>query len=73
MKNLNREHFGRKCATLAAVITVAFLCGLSATGLAGGVVLALALGAGTAAPIFNDKRTDCLLPSLRRRNSTRPK
>jgi len=48
------DHLGRKVATLAAVIIVAFLCGWSATGLTGGVVFALALGAGVAVPLFNE-------------------
>jgi hypothetical protein len=45
---MNVEHLGRKCATLAAVIIVAFVCGWSATGLTGGFVMALALGTGCA-------------------------
>jgi hypothetical protein len=37
VKDINREHLAATCATLAAVIVVAFLCGWSATGLTGGV------------------------------------
>lgn len=55
---MNVEHLGRKCATLAAAITVAFVCGWSATGLTGGFVMALALGAGCAVPVFRDNRAD---------------
>lgn len=67
---MNREHLGRKCATLAAVIVVAFLCGWSAIGLADGVVFALALGAATAAPVFSDKRGgSCPRPAERRRRT----
>jgi hypothetical protein len=50
---MNRRHLARKYATLAAVIIVAFLCGWSAMGLPAGLVLAIALGAGVTAPIFN--------------------
>jgi hypothetical protein len=70
---MNREQLGRKCATLAAVIIVAFLCGWTATGLTGGFVLALALGAGTAVPVFSDDRTDCSLRLHWRRSGTRSK
>lgn len=73
MKKVNREHLARKFVTIVAVMSVGFLCGWSAAGLTSGVVLSLALAAGTAVPIFSDERTDCVLPSLRRRNSTRPK
>lgn len=72
MKSINREHLGRKCATLAVVIIVGFLCGWSATGLTGGVVLALALGAGTAAPVFSQTGTDSAL-RLRRGSRAQPK
>lgn len=71
MKNINRERLGRKCATLAAVIIVGFLCGWSASGLTSGVVLALALGAGIAAPVFSEKRTHCSLRPVRRRRTGR--
>jgi hypothetical protein len=72
VKDINREHLGAKCVTFA-VIVVAFLCGWSATGLTGGVVVALALGAGTAAPIFSERRTDSGLRPIRRLRSARPK
>lgn len=52
MNDVNREHLGQKSATLTAVLVVGFLCGWSATGLIGGILLALALGAGVAVPIF---------------------
>ncbi len=68
MKDINHEQLGRKLATLAATIIVAFLCGWSATGLTGGVVFALALGAGAAVAIFSENRADCL--RLRRRGRT---
>lgn len=73
MKDINCEHLGRKSATLAAVITVAFLCGWSATGLTGGVVFALALGAGTAVPVFSERRTDSCLRRVRWHRGERPK
>jgi hypothetical protein len=70
---MNVEHLGRRCATLAAVIIVAFLCGWSATGLTGGFVTALALGAGCAVPVFTDDRADCSLRFPRGRRSRRSK
>lgn len=62
---MNREHLGRKTATFAAVILVGFLCGWSASGLTGGVLLALASATGVAVPIFGT-RTGCSLRSLGR-------
>lgn len=70
---MNREHLGRKCATLAAVIIVAFVCGWSATGLTGGFVLALALGAGSAVEVFGGDRGGCSLRLARRRTGKRSK
>jgi hypothetical protein len=70
---MNREHLGRKCATLAVVIIVAFLCGWSATGLTGGCVLALALEAGCGVAVFSNNRADCSLRLPRRRTGTRSK
>lgn len=58
---MNCERLGRKCATLGAVLVVAFLCGWSATGLTGGVATAAALGAGVAVVLFGEARTDCSL------------
>lgn len=66
MKDLRREQLGRKCVVLAAVIITGFLCGLSATGLTGGIVLALALGAGTAVPVFSERAGSCIGPARRR-------
>lgn len=71
MNKLNVHHLGRKCALLAAVVIVAFLSGWSADGPTGGIVLAIALGAGCAVPVFGEERTDCL-PRLRRRRSRPP-
>ena len=71
MNKLNVQHLGRKCAVLAAVVVVAFLSGWSADGLTGGIVMAVALGAGCAAPVFREQRADCL-PRLHRRRSRPP-
>jgi hypothetical protein len=43
---------GRKLATAGAVAATGFLCGWSALGLTGGTVLAIALCAGMAVPLF---------------------
>jgi hypothetical protein len=53
--------FGRKLTTAAAVAATGFLCGWSALGLTGGAVLALALCAGTAVPLFYNQRKPCPL------------
>ncbi len=42
----------RRIAVVAAAVTVAFLCGWSALGIAGGASLAVALGAGVAVAVF---------------------
>jgi hypothetical protein len=42
--------------TVAIVIIAGFLAGWSATGLTGGVVLAVALGAGVAVAVFHTRR-----------------
>jgi len=42
----------RKVVVVAASVTVGFLCGWSALGIAGGASLAVALGAGAAAAVF---------------------
>ena len=69
MSKLNVHHLWRKCAVLTAVVVVAFLCGWSATSLTGGVVMALALGAGCAVPVFREDGEGCV-PRLRRRQSS---
>ena len=71
MNHLSRRRLGWKCAVFSAVIIVAFLCGWSATGLTGGFVLAVALGAGTAVPIFSDTAGRESLHSSRRTSETR--
>jgi hypothetical protein len=50
----------RRIATIAAVVVVGFLSGWSALGMTGGVVLALALGAGVAGPVFRGEPRACL-------------
>jgi hypothetical protein len=42
----------RKLAVVTAVVATGFLCGWSALGITGGVVLAVALGSGVAVPVF---------------------
>jgi len=71
MNKLNAHHLGRKSAVLAAVVIAAFLSGWSADGLTGGIVMAIALGAGCAVPVLREERADCL-PGLRRRRSRPP-
>jgi len=71
MSKLNVQHLWRKCAVLTAVVVVALLSGSSATGLTGGVVMALALGAGCAVPVFREDHKDCI-PRLRQRQSSPP-
>lgn len=51
--------FGRKLASAAAVAVTGFLCGWSALGLTGGIVLAVALCAGVAAPLFHGEGKPC--------------
>ncbi len=70
---MNHEHLGRKCATLAAVIIVAFVCGWSAIGLTGGFVMAVALGAGSAVAVFGGDRGECSPRLGRRRIGKRSK
>lgn len=47
--------FVRKLAIIAAVAAVGFLCGWSATGLTGGIVLAVALCAGVTVALFGNQ------------------
>lgn len=54
----------RKLGIVAAVVATGFLCGWSATGTTGGVVLAIALGAGVAVSVFGSEPGTCL-PRLR--------
>jgi hypothetical protein len=53
--------FGRKLATAAATAATGFLCGWSALGLTGGAVLAVALCAGVAVPLFRGQGKPCPL------------
>ena len=65
--NSTRPHsLTRKLAIFAAVLVSAFLAGWSSTGVWAGVALALALGAGTAVPVFTDTTGDCSLRAPRR-------
>ena len=50
---------GRKLATAAAVAATGFICGWSALGLTAGVVLAVALCAGVAVPLFRNQGKPC--------------
>lgn len=60
------NQFARKLATVAAVTATGFLCGWSARGLADGFVVAVALCAGVAVPVFRTQGKPC---PLRRRQS----
>jgi hypothetical protein len=50
----------RRIATIAAVVVVGFLSGWSALRVTGGVVLAVALDAGVAGPVFRGEPRACL-------------
>jgi hypothetical protein len=54
----------RKLGIVAAAVATGFLCGWSATGITGGVMSAVALGAGVAVPVFRSEQRACL-PRLR--------
>jgi hypothetical protein len=58
-----RGQLARKLAIVTAVVATGFLCGWSALGITGGVVLAAALGSGVAVPVFRSEAT----PACRRR------
>lgn len=60
-----RGQLARKLAIVAAVAATGFLCGWSALGMTGGVVLAVALGSGVAVPVF---RSEATLACRRRRS-----
>jgi hypothetical protein len=47
----------RKLAIVTVVVATGFLCGWSALGVTGGVVLAVALGSGVAVPVFRSEAT----------------
>lgn len=53
--------FGRKLATAAAVAATGFVCGWSALGLNGGIVLAVALCAGVAVALYHNQGKPCPL------------
>lgn len=57
----------RRLATLAAVAATGFLCGWSALGVKGGIVLAIALTSGAAVAVFRGEPHACI--SLTRRGS----
>lgn len=42
----------KKVAVVGVVVVIGFICGWSATGVTGGVVTAIALGAGVSAAVF---------------------
>jgi hypothetical protein len=69
---VNREQAGRKWAMVAAVATVAFLCGWSGLGLVSGVMFAIALSASVYVALFSDREKGCAL-RLRRRSSDEPR
>ncbi len=57
----------RKLAIITAVVATGFLCGWSALGMTGGMMLAVALGSGVAVPVFRSEAT----PACRRRRPQR--
>lgn len=50
-----RGQLARKLAIVTAVVATGFLCGWSALGTTGGVVLAVALGCGVAIPVVRSQ------------------
>lgn len=54
-----RGQLARKMGILTAVAATGFLCGWSALGMTDGVVLAIALLAGVAAPVFRNEPKIC--------------
>lgn len=50
----------RKLATVAAVAATGLACGWSALGAEGGVVMAIALGAGAVVSVFHGEHGSCL-------------
>jgi hypothetical protein len=64
---LNRDRLGRKCAALAAILGVVFVCGWAAVGFTSGVMFAVAIGAATAVAVFGDPQRTCSPRFLRRR------
>lgn len=62
-----RGQLARKLVIVTAVVATGFLCGWSALGMTGGVVLAVALGSGVAVPMFRSEATlACRRPRSRR-------
>jgi hypothetical protein len=51
----------RRLAVIAAVVVTGFLCGSSALGVTGGVVLAVGLGAGATGAVFRGEPGTCLV------------
>ena len=53
MRNMPAGQLGRKVAVEAAVVITGFLAGWSSHNVTTGVVMAIALGAGVAMPVFH--------------------
>ena len=54
MGRMNRDHLGRKCATLVAALALVVFVSFVAVGGASGIIFAIAIGIAVAIALFSD-------------------